>query len=117
MSQGDPLDAMNLVPFRTIANYLSTRNVVQLLGNVLVLLPFPILLRLNFPALKSTVFRIILLFVTIMIEPAQLLINVLLHSPFNAIDIDDFLLNAIGCCLGFTIVKLMASIRIHRKEA
>ena len=114
---GNPLDAMNLVPFRTIANYLRTRNVVQLLGNSLVLLPFPILLRLNFPTLKSKVFRMILLFVTFLIEPVQLLINVLLHSPFNAIDIDDFLLNAIGCFLGFAIVKLIASNRIHRKKA
>ena len=114
---GNPLDAMNFVPFRTIANYLRTRNVLQLLGNSLVLLPFPILLRLNFPTLKSKVFRMILLFVTILIEPAQLLTNVLLHSPFNAIDIDDFLLNAIGCFLGFAIVKLIDSIGMRRKEA
>ena len=113
----NPLDAINLLTFKTINDYHSKRNWVELLGNFLVLLPFPILLRLNLPAMKSRVLRITLLFVTLLIEPAQLLTNVFLHSPFNAIDIDDFLLNAIGCFLGFAIVKLIDSIGMRRKEA
>lgn len=105
--QGDPFAAVNLVPFKTIAEYIENRNRVQIFGNMLVLFPFPALLYFNFPKMNNRNYLVTVLCVTVLIEPIQLLINVIANISANVIDIDDFLLNAAGCLLGLTALKLL----------
>ncbi|MDR1135984.1 MAG: VanZ family protein [Clostridiales Family XIII bacterium] len=106
----NPFEGINLIPFETITKFIGKRNKfqwIQIWGNLFLLFPLPILLRLNFPKMKNRNFLLILIGVTVLIEPAQLLTNIITRVPVNVIDIDDFLLNAPGCMLGFLAAKLI----------
>ena len=111
------MDAINLVPFRTITEYLGKRNWVQLLGNGFVFFPFPLLLHLNFPKLTIKSCYWTLWCVVLMVEHEQLLVNMISNTSVNAIDIDNFLLNITGCLLGLAFTKLIDSIVMQRKDA
>ncbi|MDR0570049.1 MAG: VanZ family protein [Clostridiales Family XIII bacterium] len=102
-----PLLRANFVPFKMIALYVKRRNAVQFWGNVVALFPFPILLYLNSPETRFRKNVLISIIVTVCIEPLQLLMNVILRAPYNVIDIDDFLLNAVGTALGLLTVRLV----------
>jgi glycopeptide antibiotics resistance protein len=107
----------NIVPFRTIIQYIGERNSVQLIGNIVALLPLPILLHLNFPQMSFKKCCIIALCTTALVEPVQLLINTAFNARANIIDIDDFLLNTAGCLLGLALVKLLMLVRKNRNTA
>ena len=57
----------------------------------------------------------IVLCVTVLIEPVQLLVNIIANAPANAIDIDDFLMNAAGCLLGLAAAELLLLITRRKK--
>ena len=98
----------NLVPFHTIVSYLKADGyavsvsvrAINLLGNVLVLVPFGVLLPLAFPKMQkwSRVFlcgsALILL-----IEVTQFFVG-------RAADIDDYILNILGVMLGYALLRL-----------
>lgn len=112
---GSPFAHVNLLPFKTITAYLGSQNWLQLLGNAFILLPFPVLLAVNFPRMKTHTYYWVVFGVTALIEPVQLLVNLFAGSPVNAIDIDDFLLNALGCLLGLAVAHLFK--HLTRKKA
>ena len=102
----DPLFRCNLVPFRTIRSYLSGAaaqnfnlaiRVVNLLGNVLILVPFGVLLP--FAAPKADKWKWVFLWGSVLIvfvETVQYFIG-------RAADIDDYLLNMLGVLLGYAV--------------
>lgn len=114
--QGDLFTVVNLVPFKTIAEYIEKGNLVQILGNMLVLFPFPALLYFNFPKMNNRDYLVTVLCVAVLIEPIQFLINVIANTPANVIDIDDFLLNAAGCLLGLLALKSLKHMTQRKKR-
>ncbi|MDR3051515.1 MAG: VanZ family protein [Oscillospiraceae bacterium] len=101
----------NYVPLKTIMHYITEKNLVQLAGNAAMLFPLPILLHLNFPRLKYKRCLFFALCVSVLIEPLQFLVNIMINAHANIIDIDDFLLNTVGCLLGLLALRLMPAFR------
>lgn len=94
------LGTANFIPFKTIKMYIDyaykLNSVENLLGNVLVFVPFGFLFPLT--AREGEKFHVMLLnaFVFVLgIEVFQL------FSAFGAFDVDDILLNCLGAALGY----------------
>jgi D-alanyl-D-alanine carboxypeptidase len=109
LSDRQPYDygrfAWNAVPFATITEYIGERNWVQITGNLIVFAPLPALLYANFPRVKRRGRALLSFLITALAEPVQLLMNIIVNMPYNVIDIDDFLLNGLGCLLGLLTLK------------
>jgi glycopeptide antibiotics resistance protein len=121
LNDATALDLMgvNLKPFATITKYVGERNVVQILGNAAVLFPLPILIRLNFTKVSFRKTAAISAVMTVLIEPLQLLVNVIIRSPYNSIDIDDLILNAAGAAVGLLVTAAIVAInsKARRRNA
>jgi glycopeptide antibiotics resistance protein len=108
----------NIIPLKTIVQFIRQGNWYQLIGNALALVPLPLLLRMNFPRLRYRSCLCISLLAAAVIEPVQLLLNAFIVGPFNVVDIDDFLLNAAGALVGLLILWIILKFRAHsRKES
>lgn len=97
---------INLVPFRDLSAGGSGAR--QLIGNVLLGLPFGfglpfVILRPNRSLLAWG-----LLFAG-SIELIQLLMNIVYGFPYRVVDVNDFLLNALGVVLGLAAFRLVAA--------
>ena len=98
----------NYTPFRTIMEYINRGHIglffSQVAGNILVTLPFPFVVW--FCSRKRNMKRVCLisLIITAVIEPVQILLNVFIGGPTNIIDIDDLILNILGCVLGLPLL-------------
>lgn len=107
----------NYVPFRTIMAYAKRGNILlfvtQIIGNILVILPLPLVVW--FCSRKRNMKRVCLvsLIITAAIEPLQLLINIYLGGPTNIIDIDDLILNLVGCTLGLLLLRAVKHTRLN----
>lgn len=95
----------NLIPFKTISTTLEHGNYIQVVGNILLLLPLPILWSIYFRSEVSLKKALVLLLGTIfMIESIQLMINLVTQYPNKVADIDDVMLNALGGIVGWAIL-------------
>lgn len=93
---------LNLVPFRTIKSYWRNRSnlyaLKNILGNILVFIPFGFFLPIEYNKKFKEV--IIISFVSVLlIETFQLI------TMLGYFDIDDIILNITGCILGYGIYK------------
>ena len=94
------LDSANFTPFKTIRMYIHyysrLNSFENLFGNILIFIPFGYLLPRAFEKYRNFLlsFTTTFLFVTC-IEVFQL------FSAFGAFDVDDFILNCFGGCLGY----------------
>ena len=101
----------NYIPFATIWEYISRGHIamflLQVAGNLLVTFPLPLVVWHYIPkqSIKSVCF--ISLIITALIEPVQLLINMILGGPSNIIDVDDLILNLAGCVLGLLLAVVV----------
>ena len=100
----------NLVPLRTIRQTLALHAVwtrVRLLGgNVLVFVPFGLLLPLVFPR-SATLRRVALggLLFSLAIELGQLAVSLAVGSWYRMTDVDDVMLNVVGVLLGYALYR------------
>ena len=96
----------NLIPFHTLATYLSNLGswfwIRNALGNLGLLLPIGLLGPVAFPALDRW-WRIALvaLLMSSAIELTQLLV------PDRSADIDDVIVNLVGALLGYLLLKIL----------
>lgn len=103
---------IQLIPFGTISTILKShiwRNIIlQLLGNVLLLLPLPILLGVSKERDNLSYWKLFLsgFLVSLFIELAQLGIDYLVNYPNKVCDIDDIILNSLGVLSGMGILFL-----------
>ncbi len=83
---------LQLTPFKTISNYMSVGNYAPIFASVFIIVPLVPLLMLatNLPFKRVVLLGAIFV---IALEPLQF---VLFSQPHNVIDIDDFILNAVG---------------------
>lgn len=103
----------NLVPFKTIGNYLSNlfrgnmdayfirATIMDLIGNLLILMPLGFYLPFFVnKAAKAHIFVIVVAALIIIIEATQFV-----TPGGRVLDIDDFILNLVGALIGFFICK------------
>ena len=100
----------NLIPFTTIAAYFDGHKgfliaSINLLGNVILLVPPGFLIPFAFPSLNRTKIIVVAIFSGFAIELLQLILEV------GIFDIDDVILNALGVIAGFWCYNLF--IKIH----
>lgn len=99
----------NLIPFKTIAeqiSYLLNGNVeysplTNLVGNLVLFLPMPILIKLCNKKIKGIVVILITFIVVVMFETMQ-------YVTGRVADIDDVIFNMLGALIGLAIYCLMA---------
>lgn len=102
---------INLVPLNTVLemykfgmlNFLK-----QIVGNVIIFIPFGFLLPLLFT--KYDKFKKILIFAIFtssFVEIFQLIIGYLINNSYRKTDIDDILLNVIGTIIGYVAYRLL----------
>lgn len=120
-----PIEEMNfdfsyyyqIVPFKTITQVIkyNTWN-VQLLGNILLLLPLPIFI--GFIKKKASFVNLFFIgFITsISIECIQLFIDILTKFPNKLADIDDIILNSVGSLIGAIIITIFNNYNEKRLE-
>jgi glycopeptide antibiotics resistance protein len=100
----------NFIPFKTIYYYVSLQEVAEnglqnVGGNIVVFLPYGLLLPLAFPALRE--FRKLLLAVfltSLCFETIQLVFNL------GSFDVDDLLLNSVGGMIGYLFFLFYTSL-------
>jgi|GEM_PF-1156504 len=94
-------------PFNTILKSIEYGLWIQIIGNILLLLPIPILYvvqkRKNLRFHKSFLFGLLL---SLSIEMIQLGINYVTGYPNKVMDIDDLILNISGILLGWIISRV-----------
>lgn len=101
----------NFVPFRTIAGQLgsgfNTTAAVQIIGNVLLAVPFGVFVRILI--VRQTPVKLLLLAAAFpaAVELAQLLTGLALNNMYRNVDIDDFILNLAGVCLGYALYLIL----------
>ncbi|MDR1821579.1 MAG: VanZ family protein [Oscillospiraceae bacterium] len=106
----------NFVPLKTILESAASGRHMQNIGNVAIFIPLPFVVYF---ALSRHGFKraaVVSLAITLIIEPVQLLINLLPGATRNIIDIDDLLLNALGCILGLLVLKSILTLRAAKKH-
>ncbi len=92
----------NLIPFKTIMPYLRGQmgwfiGTINLLGNVVLLVPIGFLMRIDFPKMRWPMALVIAFATGLAIEGMQEVFQV------GIFDIDDVTLNALGVMVGFWI--------------
>lgn len=104
----------NIVPFNLIGTLIRTADTgawkLQLLGNILMLAPIPVLLSLR--TKKSISVHILLgigALVSLSIELVQYSINLITQFPSRDPNIDDFILNIIGVAFAVIVIKHIES--------
>ena len=115
VAQAERVYRYNLVPFQEISRYLRYREQIgigyvflNLGGNVIGFIPFGALLP-SISRKPSGFFRTMFIGfeLSLMIELSQLVLKV------GSCDVDDVLLNTLGCCLGYGLYRL---IKWHRRK-
>jgi glycopeptide antibiotics resistance protein len=102
----------NFVPLDSIYDTLTQAVSVdvalkQVLGNMVLFFPLGFLVPLRW-SYFMTMRRVLLLglFTSCVIEFLQFAISVAIHYRYRSVDMDDVLLNTLGCMVGFLLLKL-----------
>lgn len=100
----------NFIPFRTIISTLqmglTVTAFIQIAGNILIAAPYGVVLDLTMrKSNKIWLFLFPLLF-PLVIELLQFIIGFAIGYNYRSVDIDDFILNALGGYLGILFSKL-----------
>lgn len=105
--------SINLIPFKTILNYLSGDATLKiafknLIGNIVIFLPLGFLLPILFKKIDSYKKILFVSFAfSLIAEATQLFFGI------GSFDVDDLLLNALGGILGFAVLRFA---KLHYKK-
>ena len=105
------LHSANFIPFKTIRMYIDYSYMLNsfenLVGNVMIFVPFGFLLPMVFEKKKSFFLMMIMAFAFVFgIEVFQLV------SGFGAFDVDDIILNCLGAVMGYLIYYVYEKIKM-----
>lgn len=101
--------SIQLIPLKTFFDTIRSGTWgLQLLGNLILLSPLPILFSIKGNKICSSkkIFALAIS-ISMSIEILQFLINVIGHFPTHIVDIDDIILNVLGIEIGILISKFM----------
>ena len=109
IATGGNINVLRTLPLKTITENLSSRTgLIQLVGNLVLLMPLVFILK--YLTKKSHSDKIILLVticVSIAIECIQYVNVKITHFPSHAVDIDDLILNVFGSIIALVLLKLL----------
>ena len=105
---------VNLVPFRTIRNYVKysgfLHTMINVFGNIIIFVPFGILLAEIFPKTRNILKILGITFATsFFVEFIQFFIG-------RSVDIDDLILNLLGSVIGYFIWKKILRFKFAKKN-
>ncbi|WP_235932828.1 VanZ family protein [Peptoniphilus faecalis] len=105
---------VNLVPFRTIKNYIKysgfLHTMTNIIGNIIIFVPFGILLPEIFPKTRSLLKILGITSVTsFFVEFIQFFIG-------RSVDIDDLILNVLGSAIGYFMWKEILRFKFAKKK-
>lgn len=105
---------VNLVPFRTIRNYIKysgfLHTMINIFGNIIIFVPFGILLAEIFPKTRNILKILAITFATsFFVEFIQFFIG-------RSVDIDDLILNLLGSVIGYFIWKKILRFKFAKKN-
>ena len=105
---------VNLVPFRTIRNYVKysgfLHTMINIFGNIIIFVPFGILLAEIFPKTRNILKILGITFATsFFVEFIQFFIGI-------SVDIDDLILNLLGSVIGYFIWKKILRFKFAKKN-
>lgn len=104
-----------LIPGKTIMEYLQSGNLYQIFGNIILFMPF-VLFMFIFLQKKRPILIIFLgILASILIESAQLIIDLVTDYPNRVFDVDDFILNTAGVILATVVLHYIKRIKIIKK--
>lgn len=103
---------IQLVPFYTIRKALTERNWIQVIGNILLIMPLPILISISNESVKKKTLFLFVLCTSLGIEVIQLLINIASRFPNHVTDIDDVILNVAGGGIAIKASKMRKRITL-----
>ena len=111
MEYGAGITWYNYVPCRTIIDTLqyglSLTASTQLLGNILMTVPFGVMVLMLTENHKWWKILIIAIAFASSIEFTQMIIGFTINNMYRTVDIDDVILNTIGVYIGYGIFKLL----------
>lgn len=106
--------ALNLVPFKVFTDFKNNSGAgtynyySNLIGNIILFLPYPIILILVFKIHKLSAILLLTITLSFSIELLQFIFKV------GVADIDDFILNTIGACAGYACYSLYGKwLKVH----
>lgn len=105
---------VNLVPFRTIRNYVKysgfLHTMINIFGNIIIFVPFGFLLAEIFPKTRNILKILGITFATsFFVEFIQFFIG-------RSVDIDDLILNLLGSVIGYFIWKKILRFKFAKKN-
>jgi glycopeptide antibiotics resistance protein len=114
-------EALNVVPFRTIAAQLvgryGTEGRLEALLNLFVLTPAGVYLPILVPRLRTwRAFVPAAIVLGGSIEAAQLAISLVIGFRYRTIDVDDWILNTVGLLIGFAVWQLLSMVASRRNR-
>lgn len=103
----------NFIPFASIIHLLKSDSDIilkNILGNILLFLPLGFFVPIIFQKANNLIGIFIIGFLfSLLIESTQFLISLSLGFTYRNTDIDDIILNSIGCVIGYFIYKMLLS--------
>ncbi len=115
-------DIFKPIPFAVtidMLRYATLRTkIVQIGGNLLMTVPFGVLLPLCWKDKKKRLYGGLFLLLPVLIECTQLLLDVTLGTFYRTFDVDDIILNTAGALIGFGLLKVTSRLfrRIQQKK-
>ncbi len=105
-SDMNSLNGFNLVPFKEIMRYefMSNSFIYNVLGNIIIFMPFGYFVGYYIHSRKGATNFIAALGISVTVEFIQYFIG-------RTFDIDDIILNVVGAFIGFTIYKILYSVK------
>lgn len=101
----------NFIPFKTISsafhNGITATAVTQIIGNIIMSVPFGVIVLMLFNIPQWWKKLLIALSFTASIELIQMLIGMAIGNMYRNIDIDDIILNLLGVIIGYGIYAII----------
>lgn len=102
---------VQLIPGKTILEYLHSGNLYQIVGNIILFIPFVLFMYIFLQKRKPIPIILLGFLASILIELAQLIIDLVTKYPNRVFDVDDFILNIVGVVLATVIFNYMKGIK------
>lgn len=110
---------IQLIPFFTIIDSIRYGTfLIQIIVNILLFIPFPIIMLLFLKHQNNTFKKTIIsgIIMICSIEILQIIENVIFGSTLRIFDIDDIILNFTGIIIGFIICKIIKECKRQSSE-
>ena len=100
---GKYISYFQLVPFKTILGVGKFNFFRQIIGNIILFVPLPTIIKMNNQKLTGLKIILIGMLSSVGVELMQLIIDIVTRYPSHIADIDDVILNSIGVVIGYGI--------------